>query len=444
LRPQVVRCLALFVISLTIATAACGSGDPTAVQTGSRAPASEQHSSTPAPTTASIPQGSFNLKLWVSGDRSGDTLAYVKDLTDAYTALHDNVQFDVQSTDADALRDAFEPGADGARPDLVWMVDDFIAPFVAADQIIPLDSLVDRARFVPAAREALSVDGVLWGAPVSIGNQLMLYWNKELAGAAAPANSAAWIAKAKELTTGGRFGISYNETDSFWLVPFLEGYGGSVFADDGKTPTLDTEAMRSALKFLYDLRFTAKVTPANADYDLADRLFREGNSAYVINGDWTLDAYAAPPASDSPGLGDNLGVSPLPALIGGGNPKPYIVASFVMIPKAVGTEPNVKAVVADFLDFATNRDNQLKVLEDVGRIPANAEAIKDPAIAGDPVRAGVAAAAQLGVPQPANAEMRCVYDAMNEGMRTMFGGSDDFAALSEAMQSAALHCISSI
>ena len=447
MRPPVLRCLALFVISMTLLTAACGSGDPTPAPTGSAAVAGDEHSSTPAgtagPTGAPLPSGSFDLKLWVSDDGSGESLAYVKELAEAYTALHDNVSFEVRGiTQAEPLRDVLDPGGD-AGPDIVWMDDDFVAPFVAADQILSVDSLVDRGRFVPAAREAVSVDGKLWGAPVSIGNQLMLYWNKDLAGDSPPANSAAWVAKAKELTSGGRFGIAYNQTDSFWLVPFLEAFGGSVFGDDGTSPALDSEAMRRALEFLYDLRFDAKVTPPGSDYGLADRLFREGRSAYLINGDWALDSYTGSSTAEPPGLGENLGVSPLPALVGGGNPKPYIVPSFLMVPKAVGSDPEVKAVVADFLDFATNRDNQGKMVERLGRIPANAESIEDPVITGDPIRAGVAAAAQLGVPQPANAGMRCIFDAMNAGMRTMFDGSDDFAAISAAMQSHARDCISS-
>ena len=66
-----------------------------------------------------------------------------------------------------------------------------------------------------------------------------------------------------------------------------------MFAEDGVTPTLDTEEMRSALEFLYDLKFTDKVTPAEADYNVADGQFKEGKAAYIINGDWTLGAYAA-------------------------------------------------------------------------------------------------------------------------------------------------------
>ncbi len=40
--------------------------------------------------------------------------------------------------------------------------------------------------------------------------------------------SDAWIAAAKATQTGGKYGIAFNQTESFWLVPFLGGYGGSV------------------------------------------------------------------------------------------------------------------------------------------------------------------------------------------------------------------------
>ena len=121
--------------------------------------------------------------------------------------------------------------------------------------------MVDKASFVPAAADIVTADGTLWGAPTSFGNQLMLYWNKSLAGDTAPADSDAWVAKAKELTTGGNYGIVFNQTESFWLVPFLGGFGGSVFAADGVTPTLDTDAMKGALQFMYDLKYTDKVMP---------------------------------------------------------------------------------------------------------------------------------------------------------------------------------------
>ena len=163
--------------------------------------------------------------------------------------------------------------------------------------------MVDKATFVPAAADVVTVDGTLWGAPVSFGNQLMLYWNKDLAGEAAPADSAAWVAAAKTLTSGDKFGIVFNQTESFWLVPFLGGFGGSVFAEDGVTPTLNTDAMKGALQFLYDLKYTDKVTPAEADYNVADGLFKTASRLHHQR-DWTLGAYAQPADAETPGLGD--------------------------------------------------------------------------------------------------------------------------------------------
>ena len=79
--------------------------------------------------------------------------------------------------------------------------------------------MVDKASYVPAAADIVTADGKLWGAPTSFGNQLMLYWDKALVGDTAPADSDAWVAKAKELTTGDNYGIVFNQTESFWLVP---------------------------------------------------------------------------------------------------------------------------------------------------------------------------------------------------------------------------------
>ena len=73
----------------------------------------------------------------------------------------------------------------------------------------------------------------------------------------------------------------------------------------------------------------------------------------------------------------------------------------------------------------------------------NAEAFGSDVVTSDPLAASADAAAK-GVAQPVQAEMRCVFDAMNTGVRDMFAGSNDFAAPSAAMQSSADTCISQL
>jgi arabinogalactan oligomer/maltooligosaccharide transport system substrate-binding protein len=383
--------------------------------------------------------------MWTKEGETDGSLQFVQKLATDYRALHSNVTIEVVNKDVELLREDFQTASlAGEAPELLWTVADHIGPFTSADLILPLNDLVDRSTFVAAAADIVTVDGTLWGAPVSFGNQLMLYWNKDLAGDTAPADSDAWVAKAKELTTGDQFGIVFNQTESFWLVPFLGGFGGRVFAEDGVTPTLNTEAMKNALQFLYDVKYTDKVTPAEADYNVADGLFKDGKAAYIINGDWTLGAYAAAPDAEAPGLGDKLGVGPLPMMSGGEDPHPYIAGAFIMVSKAAGDDADTKTVIADFLKFATSAENQVAMVTALKRLPGSAVAIEDAAVTGDDLLAGAAEAAQKGIPQPTNLEMRCVFDSMNAGVRDLFTGNSDVAGIANTMQTSAESCITQL
>lgn len=433
------RRLAALGMAFAFVAGACSSAGTATTSPSEEAPSVEPSvEASVAPSEATFPEGDFSLLLWTKEGEADGSLQYVQKLATAYSTVHPNVTIEVVNKDVEALREDFQTASlAGEAPDVLWTVADHIGPFTSADLILPLDALVDKASFVPAAAAAVTANDTLWGVPVSFGNQLMLYWNKDLAGDAAPADSDAWVAAAKPLTTGGNYGIVFNQTESFWLVPFLGGYGGQVFADDGVTPTLDTDAMKSALQFMYDLKYTDKVTPAEADYNVADGLFKDGKAAYIINGDWTLNAYAET-------LGDKLGVGPLPTMTGGEDPKPYIAGAFLMVGKAVGDDPDRQTVVADFLNFASNKDNQVDMVKTLKRLPGNAEAIADPIVTGDALLAGAAAAAQKGTPQPTNLEMRCIFDSVTAGVRDMFTGNSDIAGITGTMQTSAETCIAQL
>lgn len=418
---------------------ACSSGGTATTAPSGEAPSAEASvEASVAPSEAAFPEGDISLLLWTKEGEADGSLQYVQKLAADYSALHPNVTIEVVNKDVEALREDFQTASlAGEAADLLWTVADHIGPFTSADLILPLDELVDKSTFVPAAAAAVTADDTLWGVPVSFGNQLMLYWNKDIAGADAPADSAAWVAAAKPLTSGDTYGIVFNQTESFWLFPFLGGYGGQVFADDGITPTLDTDAMKSALQFLYDLKYTDKVSPAEADYNVADGLFKDGKAGYIINGDWTLGAY-------DEALGDKLGVGPLPTMTGGEDPKPYIAGAFLMVGKAVGDDADKTTVVADFLNYATSKDSQVDMVSTLKRLPGNAEAIADPIVTGDALLAGAAEAAQKGTPQPTNLEMRCIFDSVTAGVRDMFTGNSDIAGITATMQTSAETCIAQL
>jgi arabinogalactan oligomer/maltooligosaccharide transport system substrate-binding protein len=423
---------AALVGALAIVAAACSSGATTAPSgEPSAAPSTEPSA---APSAAACTTDPVTITMWTKEGEADGALQFNKKLTDAYTAAHPNVTFEVINKDVEKLREEFLTSSlANNAPQLLWTVADHIGPFTAADTVLPLDGLVDAATYLPNAIQAVTAQGKLWGVPISYGNQLMLYWNKELAGDTAPADTDALTAKAKELTdaAAGKYGLVFNQTESFWLVPFLGGFGGSVFAEDGVTPTLDTDAMKNALTLMSDWKFTDKVMPPEADYNGADGLFKAGNAAFIINGDWTLGAYADP----VDGLGDKLGVGPIPQITGADYPKPYTAGAFLMISNQV--DDNQKCVTLDFVKTATDKANQVAMVEALKRLPGNAEAIKDTIVTGDALLAGAAEAVVKGVPQPTNLEMRCVFDSMTTGVRDLFAKQGDPAAIAAAMQTSA-------
>jgi arabinogalactan oligomer/maltooligosaccharide transport system substrate-binding protein len=416
--------------ALAIVASACGGNG------GSAAPTSGGgQSATPsevAPSTATYPTGDIKITMWTKEGEADGALQFAKKLAADYKTLHSNVTIEVVNKDVEKLREEFQSSSlAGNAPDLLWTVADHIGPFTAADLLLPLDGQIDAATYLPNALSAVQADGKTWGVPISYGNQLMLYWNKDLAGDTAPADSDALVAKAKELTTGGNFGLVFNQTESFWLVPILGGFGGKVFADDGKTPTLNTDAMKGALHFMYDLKYMSKVMPNEADYNGADGLFKSGKAAFIINGDWTLGAYAE-------AFPDKLGVGPIPMITGHEDPHPYTAGAFFMVGKDVGDDADKQTVVLDFIKYATAKEQQVAMVTALKRLPGNNEAINDAIVTGDKLLAGAAEAVKLGTPQPTNLEMRCVFDAMTTGVRNLFkSASSNPDQIAEAMQKAA-------
>jgi arabinogalactan oligomer/maltooligosaccharide transport system substrate-binding protein len=416
---------------LTLVLAACTGGQIGATATPGATEPTEGEPSEPA-----FPEGDITIELWT---KEGEPqIAFVQQLADDYTAMHPNVTFNVVNKDVELLREdmvntALSPDA---QPELLWTVLDHVGPFVEAGVVQPLGGQFDESVLAEAAAGSGEFNGEIWVAPISIGNQLMLYYNKSVVGDEAPADSDALIQVASENTAGGNYGLVMNQTESFWLVPFLGGFGGSVFAADGVTPTLNTDEMKAALQFLYDLKFTEQVMPPECDYACASDSFTAGNSPLIVNGDWELANYTEQ-------LGEDLGVAPIPTITETGeDPKPYIGGTYYMVPESV--EGDTLTVVLDFINFTLAADQQRAQVEELARLPANDEILNDPIVTDDPGLQGAGEAVSKGVPQPINVEMRCNFDAMTAGIRDVFGGNSDIDAVAQTMQEAAENCIATL
>ncbi len=416
---------------LIVSVMMLGACAPAATEAPAAPPEPPAATEAPAPTEAPAMEP-VTIQLWHQEGEAENAAQYVQALADAYTAMHPEVTFELTNKQTETLREDFQTAAlAAAPPDLLWTVNDHAGPFTTAEIILPVDDLVDLGKYVDSS--AVRLGGQTWGVPISSGNHLMLYFNKDLI-AEAPADTAALLAVAEELKAAGVTPLVYNQTEPFWLVPWLGGFGGKVFAEDGVTPTLNTPEMVSTLGWLKQLKDEG-IVPAESDYDGADTLFKEGKAAMIINGDWTLGAY-----KDL--FGDKLGVARIPMITGAGYPAPFTSGKYFMIP--AGLDDATVAVVVDFIDFATNLENQTTMVTTLTRLPALLEALDIPEVTEDAFLAGSADQMVVGVGMPAVVEMRCNWDSMKPEMQAVLAGDKSPEDAAPAMQAAAEACITTL
>jgi len=429
----------LFSVLVIAAMVLAACAQPTPVATETAAPV-ESETAAPAATetTAPVESEPVTINLWTKEGEADGGLQYVQALTEAYTAAHPQVTFVVVNKDVETLREDFQTASlAGAAPELLWTVSDHLGPFTTADLIQPVDSLFDLSKFVKSATDAVkSPDGQTWGVPISNGNHLMLLYNKSLM-PTPPANTDELISMGTDFVTAnpGKYALVFNQTEAFWFVPWLGGFNGKVFAEDGKTPTLNTPEMIATFDFLRSVK-AAGLIPAESDYDVSDTMFKEGNAAMIINGDWTLGGYKE-------ALGENLGVAPIPMVSATGTyPAPYTSGTFFMIPKDL-SGAKLDAVI-DFINFATNYDNQVDMVTKLTRLPALTEALSADIITNDPILSGSAAQMSYGTPMPTVVEMRCVWDAIKPELLPVYNGEETGTDAAAKAQAAAETCIAGL
>ncbi len=367
---------------------------------------------------------SSSITLWTNEGESEGTLDWINDLATRFETSS-GIAVEVVSKDTEALREDFiSASIAGASPDVLWTVNDHAGPFKTAGLLDTVDDIYDATDFV----ESVTFDGEVYAVPISTGNHLMLLYNKKLV-ASAPEDSDAFVKVASAITGGDTYGLVYNQIEPFWLVPWLGGFDGRVFAEDGVTPTLNTAAMVDTLQFLLDLKTRHGVVPEESDYGTADTLFKEGKAAFIINGDWSLSDYLGV-------LGDDLGIAPLPRVSKTNQyPAPYTSGKYFMI--SVGLDEGKREAIKQFIQFVVSEEVQIEMLNSLKRLPSRLSVLNSPVVADDPVLASSAAQVAVGTPMPSVIEMRAIWDAMKPEMNAVLFAGKSPREAAQAMQEAA-------
>ena len=84
---------------------------------------------------------------------------------------------------------------------------------------MPVDDLVDVSAYLPNALGAVQLAGQTWGMPISFGNHLMLYTNKDLIAGVSGRQRRAHRGRQGQDRPSGNYGFAFHQTESFWLLP---------------------------------------------------------------------------------------------------------------------------------------------------------------------------------------------------------------------------------
>lgn len=356
-----------------------------------------------------------------------------------FMASHPGIRVEAIYKETEELRSGFIVAAiAGQGPDLVYGPSDQIGPFHVMGIIEPLESFFDsayRSRFNP--KGLTWYKGHLYQLADKLGNHLTLVYNKQLL-LEPPASDEDLIRVAKRLTldldADGRidqYGLVWNYTEPFFFIPFMSGFGGWVMDAEGR-PTLNSAGTIHGLQFIKDLRDKHRVIPAEADYNIADALFKDGKAAMIINGDWSWSGYRK--------AGIDIGIAPLPLIVSTG-----LHCAPMVSPKGYSLNANVplekRERVIEFLRYLMEPECQLETAKALNTMPTRIELYADEFIRNDEILINSKRQIELGRPMPVVPELRAIWDAMRPGYQAVLGGVTTPQQAAEDMQTLALQKI---
>jgi arabinogalactan oligomer/maltooligosaccharide transport system permease protein len=366
-----------------------------------------------------------------------------------FEALHPEVVVRALYKENEELRSGFEAAAlAGAGPELVFGPSDVMGPYQT------MGILQDMSPWFPDSLRQEFVAGGLVYLPSRddpdrlqllqvadrVGNHLALVYNRKfISRPPTTTDELVNLAVANTVDTDGdgnpdRYGLVWNFTEPFFAVPFLTGFGASLFdPPDSTQPALNSPPAVAAYKFILSLRDKHRVIPENCDYELADSLFKNGEAAMIMNGDWSWGDYLANERIDA-------AIAPLPVVTSTGIPMGPMVATKGYSLSVNAAQPQLDAAM-ELVRYMTSHDVQRRFMAELKTLPSRRALLQDPLLQQDATLMASAQQVRNGRPMPVVAELRAVWDAMRPHYQALLGGSETAEEAAAGMQQDALQKI---
>lgn len=298
------------------------------------------------------------LRLWHQKEEGRDWLPKLAEQYEQQTGVKVKVSF----MPTGELRAALIRGAiENNTPDLAIVPSDFIGDHRRL-KLAPLGDEWFSGHASDSHLPTVTLEQQRYGVPLLSGNHLMLFYNKQFVDS--PVTSWQQLEQqAPKLRAKGVEPIAWKYEEMYWFTSFLTAFGG--FPVDGEKVSLDTPAMRQALRFYKEV-VDSGLADAECDYDCTFEDFKDGKYAYAINGDWAFHDMEL-------SLGDDFGVALLPSI--NGMPMRPAYSGMALIFPAHNDVDDASDEVLKFAHFLQSKQVQSALFQELGLLPVHQEVV---------------------------------------------------------------------
>ena len=318
--------------------------------------------------------------------------------------------------DADQL---FMTAAQGGEaPDLIRISSDSLGKFgeVRVDGAPLFEDLrphltpQERSKFDSTSLESMRYGDSLYAVPASF-DCLSLIYNKALFDGIEEPNENWTLEDLK--TAGSQVGLEFPVKNAYWWFPFLGGYGGQLFDENG-VPTLDENGAAESLEWMMDLELEHGIVPEGTQKISMENSFEAWDAGMVIDGPWNWARYGK-------GI-DNLGQTLLPKVsMDGEHLSPLVTYKGW----AVSKQSPEKVAATQLALFLSSDDVQKQFALQTYTIPTAENLKSDSEILANPIVTGFIEQAELGTPAPTTRGMSMVYTALAPAFEQVYTGTSD-------------------
>ena len=388
-------------------------------------------------------EGPITIEVWHTfAAESKEEETFTKAVRD-FEAANPNITVEITLVPFGNADQLFMTAAQGGEaPDLMRLSSDQLGGIgeVRVDGLPLLEDLrphltpQDRAQFESRALESMRYGDELYGIPAS-QDCLSLIYNKALFDAEGlDYPSEDWtqqdlLDNAQQLTQQDVQGLALPIKTAYWWFPIQEGFGGSLFDEEGN-PTLDSNGSSEAMSWMLDLELEHEVVATGTQIEGMKNQFITSKAAMIIDGPWNWATY-----EDSR---LNIGQTLLPTIVETGERMSPLVTYKGW---TVSKQSAHKVAATELALWLSSASVQKEFALETYTMPTHTSLETDTEILGDEVIAGFLEQTKVATPAPTTRAMSLVYGPLSTAFEQAY---TETASTSDALSGANEELISLI